>query len=123
MPWVLPFLFLGIHFDPSVLTVNVAVAAVPTPQDIWVQHLHECENPTNIPRILDTNNKYSYGYVSFQMATWLYYGKEFGATKENIYDDDLQRQVAEYMLDTKGWTDWWNCGRITIKWYGPYPRD
>lgn len=105
-------------YNPSVLTVPTTTP--PTAQDVWVQHLHECENPTNIPRILDTNDKYSYGYVSFQMATWLKYSF-LGATKENIGDDDMQRQIAEYILGTKGWTDWWNCGKVTIKWYGPYP--
>jgi hypothetical protein len=114
-------LMMSATFTPSVLTPQIAEVATTTPQDIWVQHLHECENPTNIPRILDTNGQYSYGYVSFQMPTWLYYGKQFGATEENIKDDELQKQIAEYILQTKGWTDWWNCGRVTIKWYGSYP--
>lgn len=105
--------------SPAVLTVPIATT---TPQDIWVQHLHECENPNNDEKILDTNDKYSYGYVHFQMATWLKYSF-LGATEEDIGDDNLQRQIAEYILDMKGWHDWWNCGRVTIKWYGPYPTD
>ncbi len=121
----MPFLIwaaLFANIASPILSTPLAEAAVsiPTPQDIWVQHLHECENPTNSPRILDTNNKYSYGYVSFQMATWLAYSS-LGATKENISDDDMQRQIAEYILQNHGWHDWWNCGRVTIKWYGPYP--
>lgn len=97
----------------------------PDPKEIWIDALSKCENVTasTTLRILDTNNKYSHGLFMFQMGTWLHYGKEFGATKENIYDPDLQRIVAREMLDNGGYTHWWNCSKYkVIPKLGEYPQ-
>ena len=72
-------------------------------------------------KVLDTNNRYSYGALQFQMATWISYGKEFGATKDNIFDVGLQEKVARSMLDAGGWRHWYNCGIRVQKEYGAYP--
>jgi len=90
-------------------------------QDVWVYHLHQCENPNNVVKVLDSNDKYSYGYVQFQMSSWLSYGKEFGATKDNIGDKDLQIQVAEDMLNKGLWRHWRTCATKVTKKYGAYP--
>ena len=93
----------------------------PDPKMVWIEALHQCENPENVIKVLDTNGYYSYGYVMFQMKTWLAYGKEFGATKENIGDDELQKTVALSMLDDGFWRHWYNCGKIVQKSLGLYP--
>lgn len=72
-------------------------------------------------KVLDSNDKYSYGRLQFQMATWLSYGKAFGATKENIYDGNLQDQVARAMLDKGLSYNWKTCAARTAKKYGQYP--
>ena len=119
---MLPF-FLGLiltaNINPQVLTVDISVA-MSTPQEIWIERLHQCENPDNIPWIWDTNGKKSYGYVMFQMGTWLKYTKQ-GATRANIGDDEMQKIVARYILDTKGADDWWTCGHLVAKTIGAYP--
>ena len=71
-------------------------------------------------RILDTNGKYSYGLLMFQMKTWLFYGKKFGATRENIYDGELQRKVARKILDDGGWRHWWTCSKAVTAKLGAY---
>jgi hypothetical protein len=108
---------LAVPQDPSVLTVPVVV--VVDHQAAWIERLHDCENPGNkVPKKLDTNGKYSYGYVHFQMGTWLSYGKKFGATPDNIYDDELQKKVARSMLDAGGQSHWFWCSQKL----GDYPR-
>lgn len=61
------------------------------------------------------------GRLQFQMATWLSYSDEFGTTKENIYDGELQKTVAIYMLNNGGWRHWYNCAKKVSKKLGPYP--
>lgn len=72
-------------------------------------------------RHLDSNNYYSYGVFQFQMATWLSYGKKFGATKKNIYNAELQEKVAISMLDKGEFWHWKNCVKKVTKKLGPYP--
>ncbi len=107
-------------FDARVLTVptQTFVEYVPDARDLWITKLGDCESHgSTTVRILDVNNKYSYGLLMFQMATWLHYGKDLGATRDNIYDPDLQRGVARTMLDAGGWKNWYNCANKI----GPYP--
>jgi len=100
---------LSVPADPSVLTVH---EYVPDAKEIWIERLHDCENFGNkVPKKLDTNGRYSYGYLHFQMGTWLSYGKAHGATEENIYDDQLQKQVARDMLDAGGQGHWYWCSQ------------
>lgn len=100
--------------------VPVVVApAVPDTKLVWIRKLEACEDPTGNTtiKILDVNDKYSYGVLQFQMATWLSYGKKFGTTADNIYDKTLQESVARSILDAGGWHNWYNC----TKKIGSYP--
>lgn len=84
----------------------------------WIDHLATCESGNNPTiKILDTNNFYSYGYVQFQMATWL----ANGGVKADIYNKDAQKKVAMKMLDAGGTHNWYNCNKIIRKTYGDYP--
>lgn len=111
--------------SPSVLTaqwwIPIAEAAA-SPKEIWIDKLALCEsgNDSTI-KILDTNGYYSYSTFQFQMSTWLKYGKPFGATKENIFDGNLQRVVVRSMLDAGGWRHWFTCGKSVSKLLGEYP--
>lgn len=104
---------------PEVLTLPPQALIIPVdPKAVWIEKLHDCENEGNRwPKKMDTNGKYSYGYVHFQMGTWLSYGKPFGATEENIQDDELQKKVARSMLDNGGQGHWLNCSNKI----GDYP--
>lgn len=90
---------------------------------VWLDALNECENKNGVEKILDTNNKYSYGAYMFQMGTWLSFGKKFGATEKNIGDNALQRVVAKSMLDKGLWKHWYNCGKKLNASLGEYPVD
>lgn len=86
--------------------------ATSTPQDRWIDSLAQCESMgSTTVKVLDTDGYYSYGLFQFHQATWLKYGKPFGATKENIYDGELQREVVRSMLDNGGSSHWYNCSK------------
>ena len=121
MPLALGLLFL-VNTNSPFFTVPVHAQDLGTEAQIeWVHALHLCENRNDVPRILDTNGKYSYGYVMFQMQTWLHFGKDFGATKANINDDFLQKQVALDMLKKGLWRHWYNCSNKLTKTLGAFP--
>jgi len=90
-------------------------------KDVWINDLAICESRNRDVTILDSNNKYSYGPLQFQMSTWLSYGKPFGATKANIHDTMLQHQVARSMLDAGLQYNWKTCAAKVKKMYGTYP--
>ena len=97
-------------------------AQLPHLQD-WIHELEQCESGGRPDiKILNANKEYSYGILQFQMRTWLFYGKEFGATEENIYDPLLQEQVAEKMLDAGESLHWKACVARTTKKLGPYKK-
>ena len=103
--------------NPSLLTVPVTPIVEIDQKEIWIEALHQCENPRDVPWIVDTNGKKSYGALMFQMGTWLSYGKKFGATTENISSSTLQKKVARSMLDNGGSGHWYNCSKKL----GEYP--
>lgn len=79
-----------------------------------IEILANCESSNrSFIKVLDTNNHYSYGSLQFQMQTWLSYGKlyDLKTTEENIYDGDLQKELAYRMINDKksNWNHWLNC--------------
>ncbi len=112
-----------IFLVPSpILTVPIVMAA-PDPKSAWIDALAQCESEGSTTiKVLDTNHKFSYSVLQFQMATWLKYGKDFGTTKENIYDAGLQKSVARSMLDAGGADNWYNCNNELTKTIGAYPK-
>lgn len=89
----------------------------------WVYHLGICES-TWTPGLkhLDSNKKYSYGVLQFQMATWLAYGKYVKANAQNIYNPALQAIVAMKMLDAGENYHWKTCSAKVTKKFGKYPK-
>jgi hypothetical protein len=56
------------------------------------------------------------------MSSWLYYGEEFGTTRDNILDPNLQFIVTKHMLEEGKWKHWLNCGRKVTRELGyAYP--
>ncbi len=86
--------------------------------DYFVDRLAMCEseNRENI-KILDSNDKYSYGIVQFQEDTWKNALRKYGYFPEaedselinHIYDGELQKEVAKKMIQDGGWKHWKNC--------------
>lgn len=124
-----PVLLLGLLFptDVSALTIPPEMMVMSDPIEIkkeeWIDALHMCENKNDVVKILDVNGKYSYGAYMFQMGTWLAYGKEFGATRDNIGSSTLQRKVVRDMLDDGGAGHWWNCSKLISSRLGAYPHN
>lgn len=102
---------------------SVAVSYEQDDKDVWINNLAICETRNRDVTVLDSNHKYSYGPLQFQMATWLSSGKPFGATADNIHDSMLQHKVARAMLDNGMQSRWLTCARIVTKKYGAYPKD
>ena len=110
---------------PFVLAVLMSLvqkpAVIPPPDQkmVWMTALHECENPHNIPKILDSNNRYSYGRYEWQMRSWLNY-KAQGATKNNILNDAMQDKITRYVLDNGGERNWKICSKKVETKLGTY---
>lgn len=86
--------------------------------DAWINGLiqKESSGQTNI-KILDTNNRYSYGCLQFQMPTFIAYGKRYGfisGTEANleslIMSCSLQKAIAKKMIldDSDNWRHWYH---------------
>lgn len=102
----------------TVREVRVEPQAELTPlQEEWLSKLEQCESSGSTTiKVLDVNNKYSYGRFQFQSQTFLGYGKEYGliatsTTKAEplIYDGELQKQIAHRILLDGGEKHWFNC--------------
>ena|SRR3990167_1774627 len=103
-------------------TLVVLLDPIEIKKEQWIDALANCESGGNEKiKILDTNLKYSYGLFQFQLATWIEYGKDFGATRQNISSSTLQRKVARSMLDDGGWRHWYHCSNLIEKKLGLYP--
>lgn len=97
---------------------KAALVSGSTKLDAWIDGLiqKESSGKTNI-KILDTNNRYSYGCLQFQMPTFIAYGKKYGiisGTEANleslIMSCSLQRAIAKKMIldDSDNWRHWYH---------------
>lgn len=114
-------LLMGLAFSVNVDPSRLSVPA-PDPKEVWIEALHQCENPDNVEKVWDSNHQWSYGKYQWQMRSWLNYKKQ-GATKDNILDEEMQDKITRYVLDTKGSSDWLNCSRLVSRALGSYPKD
>lgn len=97
-------------------------------QTEWLAKLEKCEsNGSTTIKVLDTNNKFSFGALQFQAKTFLTQGVKYGliatATEEVeplIYNRELQVKLAHKMLLDGGEDNWYNCVRNQK--LGKYPK-
>lgn len=81
---------------------------------VWLDDLVEFESSGVYGvKVLDTNGKYSYGCLQFQMATFLGSAKRYnidvGDAETTIFDCDLQKRIAREMLENepRAWRNWY----------------
>ena|SRR6185437_7948932 len=82
---------------------------------IYISALEQCESKgrTDI-KILDTNGRYSYGILQFQMATFNKYGEKYNLPHDNIYSKEQQELIALYMLNDGLWRQWYTCAKPLV---------
>lgn len=93
-------------------------------QEVWLHTLEFCESRGREQvKIMDSNNRYSYGVLMFQMETFIREGKKYGILDENlttkeaeklIFSKDLQESIAHNMLLNGGERNWYNCWKIKL---------
>ena len=73
-----------------------------------IQYQESRGNPMMV--ILDTNNKYSYGCMQYQMDTWIGDSRKYGV-KGEMMDCKAQRKLAMLTIQNEpknGWRRWYN---------------
>ena len=77
--------------------------------DDWLIKLETCESRGKDITILDTNNRYSYGWFQFQRQTFNHYGDLYGLPHDNIHSFDQQFAIAHKMIENGLQNQWYNC--------------
>lgn len=116
----------------DVETQNITQPFISTltyPQRAWLGALEFCESRGNEKiTILDSNKKYSYGLLQFQVNTFLPFGIKYGilpaSTTEAsalkvIHDPELQERLAVAMIQDGMSNRWKNCSESLGD---PYPK-
>jgi hypothetical protein len=91
---------------------------IPPPSEVpdIIAHLIPCENmsrllhPSSTPKIIDSNNHYSYGDLMFQSSTWAGVERGAGFTGSPLITADAING-AEWAIE-HGYLYWWSCARI-----------
>lgn len=93
--------------------------------DQWIDHLaqKESDGKTNI-KILDHNNRYSYGCLQFQMQTFKSYIRKYNLLPDTedkelenmIYDCAFQKTLAKAMIvdDYSNWRNWYTSVKSNL---------
>lgn len=85
------------------------VITEPTPLELHLERLVWAESSGREKiRVLDVNNKYSYGCLQFQLATFESYSTRYGL-EGDIYDCEFQKLLALKMLQENygNWKHWY----------------
>lgn len=93
-----------------------------TAMEQWLDRLQADESGKNpLLVILDSNKKYSYGCIQFQMETWVHYSKKYGIMTE-IMDCSAQRKLAKLMIenDYTAWRNWFTSVTKKTSGYPPH---
>ena len=119
---------------PAVASNSLANIANPDPDDLdqWLDKLAGLEsNGRDDIKILDVNNRYSYGCLQFQMRTFLEMGNRYNllsdkaqADPENaIYSCSLQKRIARAMIqdNARNWRYWYTS--VKTRKLGPPPAN
>ena len=99
-----------------------------SPLDLWIEKLIVLEsNGRTDVRVLDVNNRYSYGCLQFQKRTFRAYGVKYGVISETenidekIYECELQKALARLMIEDnhENWKHWYTS--VRVRKLGPPP--
>jgi hypothetical protein len=91
---------------------------IPPPGEVddIIAHLIPCENigrllhPGTVDKVLDSNDRYSYGLLMFQSSTWQ--GVEAGAGFTGSPLDTLDAIQGARWSILHGYLWWWSCAKI-----------
>lgn len=96
-------------------------------KEVWIESLHQCESQGRDEiTVLDSNHKYSYGGLQFQLDTFMSFGKLYNILPEELTNKEglllihtfsIQKAIAREMLDDGLQKNWLNC----VKKIGYYP--
>lgn len=118
------FIIFVFIFPPNeVRRYNEAIHINPKPRTTStnpiINKLIQCESEGRWDiKILDVNNRYSYGGLQFQLSTFWKFGKaykilsddiELSEAENLIYDSDIQIKIAEKMFEDELQYHWMNC--------------
>lgn len=91
----------------------------------WLTRLEWDESHNNEKIIvLDSNNRYSYGCLQFQLATFTTYARKY-AIKGEIGSCEAQKELAEAMIkdNWNNWSNWYNSVKYKTAGYPPKAID
>lgn len=101
-------------------TDHTVQAYILSPLDLWLNRLVRVESGGKAKiKVLDVNDKFSYGCLQFQMYTFKTYGQKYGLIptdiqseelEQSIYDCRLQKRIARAMIldNSSNWKHWYN---------------
>jgi len=78
-------------------------------QEIYLAKLMDCESSGSTTiKVLDTNNKFSFGAYQYQTQTWLSQSKLYGLnyTEKDIYNYPKQKYLTHLILSDGGESHW-----------------
>ena len=121
------------EFNLSSTTPTPAPVAQADAFDFWIQKLIRRESNGDAQmKIIDSNGRYSYGCLQFQLETFKSYvikyelldaGSSDDFYRSKIFDCNLQKQLARWMIaeDYENWRHWWTSVRKTSLGLPPKP--
>ncbi len=112
------FILMAVVALGSTLKIAHADAPSPSPEEVysykldqWIDRIEwEESRGEKMLVILDSNDKYSYGCMQYQMDTWIGDSKAYGV-KGEMMDCAKQKQLAKLTImhePDKGWKRWYN---------------
>jgi len=103
------------------LALLIGISMTLDNKSAWIDALAYCESRGNDnAAIVDTNGYWSRGRFQFQRARWKSNGKNYSATRDNIFDGKLQEQVVREMLDKGLKNHWYWCAKRVEAKLGQY---
>src|SRR3990167_642121 len=95
-----------LEMPSQAVTYQAQAKDEPDALDVWLDELltYECEGCEDGFRVLDQNNRYSYGCLQFQEATFVEMAKRYSIVTDadSINSCLMQKKVAKAMIKDQG---------------------